>query len=41
MVFLMSSLLMAATAAQAWLLSAGEDYTNNNQATSRAYEGAN
>ncbi len=36
--FLISSLLAAAPA---WLLSAGEDYTNNNHATSRACNGAN
>lgn len=34
-------LLVAATVAQAWLLTVGEDYTNNNQATSRACSGAN
>lgn len=33
-----SSLL---TAARAWLLSASEDYTNNDQATSMACNGAN
>lgn len=35
------SSLIAATLPQAWLLAVGEDYTNNNQATSRACGGAN
>ena len=34
-------MLIEATVARAWLFSVGEDYTNNNQATSRACNGAN